>query len=224
MRLVLFLIVLACALRADSIPITGSINDAFPGTDFMQINGPGLSFGIDDAVGCLLCGGGPGDCTPGTICGFNYSKHFSADASDLDEFLDVTYQGISVGLGMPGFASASFNLSTTGELYTGQSALTEPVTLSGEIKASTGSQQFLDLFVTGSGTAQLSIGNLRFFDDPNNVYGIDITFTGTASPSPVPEPKSATLVILSLAGVLAVLKTRCRSRSRLGSLNPPNLV
>jgi hypothetical protein len=213
MRLVLFLLVLACALRAESIPITGSINQSFPGTENTTITGPGLSFQIQDEQSCLLCGDPQvGHCLPGTICGFNYTDSLFADTASFERPAVVTYHGIVFGSGMPGSVSASFNLPTSPELFTGQFPLIEPVTVSGELQASMGNQRFLDLFVSGSGTAQILIDPISpdTINDPYHVFGIDINFTGTASTSAVPEPKNVGLVLLSLAGVLGLLKTRWR--------------
>ena len=104
MRLVLFLLVLACTLRADSIPITGSINEALYGHLDATISGPGLSFSISDPTDCLYCGDpGVGDCLPGTICAFNYGFDLQVDTLDFNTFAGATYNGVSVESGMCGF-------------------------------------------------------------------------------------------------------------------------
>jgi hypothetical protein len=212
MRPVLFLLVLACVLRAESIPITGSFESIFPGHDNLNINGPALSFNIGDPDSCLYCGDPDlGACPPGTVCGFNSSWSDELSNPGFFQFYGVTYNGTEVDFSVPSSVSADLNYSTTGEPFNLQDPLIEPVTVSGELEASIGNQQFLDLFVSGSGTAQIFVdGPISSVNGLYHVSGIEVDFTGTASTSAVPEPKSEAFVILSMAGTLAFLRTRRR--------------
>jgi hypothetical protein len=195
MRLVLFLLVLVCTLRADLIPITDFLNEGNYGIQDASVNGPGLSLYIGDPTDCFYCvppfTGSIGECTPGTVCGLSVGIGRNTEYFDLPAF--ASYDGISVGFGMEGDVSVGLSFISTGPLKNPSSF---PVTVSGGISASVGDQQFLDLPINGTGTAGISY----CFDEPNVVCNIGVSFTGTAT-SPVPEPKNVVLAFfLILSG------------------------
>jgi hypothetical protein len=189
MRLVLFLLVLGCTLTADSILITGSLNEGNYGFQDASVNGPGLSFYIGDPTDCFYCvppfTGSIGECSPGSVC--EISVGIDRDSESFDLPAGASYNGISVGAGIEGDVNVGLSLISTG-LFENQSSF--PVTVFGGIGASVGDRQFLDLTINGTGTASIS----DCFDEPNVVCNIGVSFTGMAT-SPVPEPKNVVFAL-----------------------------
>jgi hypothetical protein len=197
---------LACCLLsslafANNIPITGTATVGFAETlgDF-NIQGPGLSLmqGLPDGPSFI------GRCNIGSVC--NFSTSINASGADFCTYC-LYYDSGSLGKVQAQFLSPSLTF-TGSAIYSGQSTMTVPMTVSGTIVAyqllncddgvgCTLGPQVFSVKVTGTGIATFTMNP----DGYDNIIGMSINFTGMATTS-VPEPISLVLVGSGLAGIL----------------------
>jgi hypothetical protein len=207
MRVTLFLLILACSLWADTIPITGSFNEGNYGFQDASVSGPGLSLYMGDPTDCFYCvppfTGSIGECSLGSVCELFVS--ISRDSSSFDLPAFASYNGVSVGAPVEGSVSIDLSIISTGPLENPSSF---PVTVVGGIAASVGNQQFLNLPIDGTGSAAIS----DCYQEPNVVCNVGVSFTGVAT-STVPEPKNVVLAVFLVVALFRVLTGYAFSRS-----------
>jgi hypothetical protein len=193
MRVTLFLLILACSLWADTIPITVSLNEGNFGFQNASVSGPGLSLYMGDPTDCFYCvppfTGSIGECSLGSVC--ELSVGIGRDSSSFDLPAFASYDGVAVGAGMEGEVSIDLTIISTGPLENPSSF---PVTVLGGIAASVGNQQFLNLPISGTGSAGIS----DCYQEPNVVCNMGVSFTGTATTA-VPEPNVGFALFLVVA-------------------------